>query len=103
MTTRQARYRRIDTRASGFSQGDAFHFHSMTSSTTKRLHIWTATLGAGAFVIIGLLSALFTPSTDEAPLAAKTMQVGITTTLEAVPPKSPEVARAVPAIRGPAK
>lgn len=100
----QARYRRIDTGASGSSQGDAFHSHSMNSSSTKTLHIWTAAIGAAAFLAIGLLSALFTTGTGAAPMADnKTMQIGVTTTLEPTPPTVPEVARAVPAIRGPAK
>lgn len=100
----QARYRAIDTGASASSQRDAFHSHSMNSSATKTLHIWTAAIGAAAFLLIGLLSALMTSGTGAAPMADnKTMQIGITTTLEPTPPTAPGVARAVPAIRGPAK
>lgn len=60
-----------------------------------------AALGAGAVVAIGVLSALF--SHHGAPMAAPAMQIGATTTLESSPPTAPGVARAVPAIRGPAK
>ncbi|MDX1875513.1 hypothetical protein SBI67_25620 [Mycolicibacterium sp. 120266] len=76
----------------------------MSSPSTKTVHIWTAAIGAGAFLAIGLFSALLTPGNTVSPMADnKTMQIGVTTTLEPTPPTAPEVARAVPAIRGPAK
>ncbi len=63
--------------------------------------MFAAALGAGALVAIGTLGALF--SHAGAPVAAPAMQIGATTTLESSPPTAPDVARAVPAIRGPAK
>ncbi len=100
----QARYRPIDTRMSGCSQGDAFHFHGMNSRAAKTLHIWAAAIGAAAFLVIGLLSALLTSGNIATPMADNTtMQIGVTTTLEPTPPTAPGVTRAVPAIRGPAK
>lgn len=76
----------------------------MNSSATKTRHSWTAAIGAAAFLAIGLLSALSTSDNTAAPMADnKTMQIGVTTTLEPTPPTAPDVARAVPAIRGPAK
>jgi hypothetical protein len=75
----------------------------MNSPGTKKLQMCAATLGVCALLAIGALNALFSHADGQRPLADKTMQVGVTTTLESSPPTAPEVARAVPAIRGPAK
>ncbi|MGJ6122930.1 hypothetical protein QN239_10165 [Mycolicibacterium sp. Y3] len=73
----------------------------MNSTTPRKIQMFAAAVGAGALVAIGVLGALFAHSS--APMASNTMQIGVTTTLEPTPPSTPEVARAVPAIKGPAK